>query len=460
VKRTASTETYLTSVRRLIESAAHLELEIFHGIDFSGAESGGLTKGTAGLQPKQVQALRGVIEHNYSVLQGHLAADPQLHAQAKERLATALEKPGFRSQLEAMLERAGIKKVDMTDPVAVAEAFHHAIDPKGKTLTAHEGLAVMNRLIRDTIVEVDGARGGKSRLASGKPLAGADAEAVAKTRKARRKGQAVESAAVEKTLQPLLGTTVHGGEQVHGSVALSVLVEDMKLIASSGADRAGHGVILGVALTTAEGAVDHAALKKLDFRWNDDLKVWEREHGKGTFERYSEDQIRHLDGERRAVLHKIADLGIVIEINPTSNIVLSGLDPSEHPLRQMLKERPDLRFSVNTDNPGIHLIDASSELALLYATGVLKWPQVVQAALEGYASRLGTRPIEGPWGMRRQTERAILAGTPPGERQAVIDQLKQRYPGTKLPDGVDVTTEEGFRKALRPYLRRTFQGAK
>ncbi len=52
-----------------------------------------------------------------------------------------------------------------------------------------------------------------------------------------------------------------------------------------------------------------------------------------------------------------------------------------------------LRLTVNTDNPGIHLITAKTEMAMLMAMGLIQPHEAVFLAMESFASRLGGRPF-------------------------------------------------------------------
>jgi hypothetical protein len=331
--------------------------------------------------------------------------------------------PTFKSEMGETLRRLGIDPEGRLDPVEIMKKMKEKM---GEGSLSYRDVAQVNRLVRETVLEVDAMRHhGQSRL-------GASGSAHA-----------------------LQGVTVHGGEQVRGSVLLKTLISDLQVIVAAGADRIGHGVILGLPFVTEKGKINTALLEHLGFEWNEKAGVWQREHG-SSFETLSHTEIIEMERARRGLLRTISDNGVVIEINPSSNIIISGLDPTNHPIKQMLHDAPYLRFSVNTDNPGIHLTDVSSEMAHLYATGALTWPQTVRGALEGFGSRLGSRPLPEALALRQRTEDAIVRGTKPHERRAVIDELSRRHP--HLPQELgDVSSDEAFRKALDPYLKKTFQ---
>ena len=208
------------------------------------------------------------------------------------------------------------------------------------------------------------------------------------------------AAGFDAASRPLAGTSVHAGEQVMRS-KLDMLMIDVIRSAKGGADRIGHGVILG--LSVADTPQGERNLRRLGFervRNADGDVVWTRKFRGGPAEEsYSRADLDALESARHQALAMIARRGIAIELNPTSNQILSGFGVDGHPVAQMLHDvasmgdLPPLRITVNTDNPGIHATTVRAEMAYLLATGAVNWPQSVRFALEGFASRFGRWPM-------------------------------------------------------------------
>ena len=172
-----------------------------------------------------------------------------------------------------------------------------------------------------------------------------------------------------------------------------------------------------------------------------------------------------MDGRRKALLERAALHGVSFEIPPTSNLVLNGLGITDHPIATMLRDAPKsppLRISISTDNPGVHNIDVRSEMALLLATGAISWPQAVSFALEGFAARMGGRPIARADELARQMADKITSETrDTAARQTVLDKLKARWPDVEPPPGgwpSNLSEDAIFRELMRRFVERATQG--
>jgi hypothetical protein len=283
-----------------------------------------------------------------------------------------------------------------------------AATPAGEPLTAAADLARLNRQIRDLTAEID-AREGRTRLPA-----------------------------------DLLGLTIHAGEQIRSDARIDGLLNDMQTALNAGVDRIGHGIVLGVALP--EGLANVGFSRQPDGSWS-------RPRPDGTAETYSPDQLSAMEAQRLRLIRQAGDEGVTLEISPTSNIVLSGLQTGSYPIAEILAARPNIRIAVTTDNPALHLTDPAQELAIASAVSGASHPQMVRFYLEGYASRLGGRPIGNAATVRARIREALLTTTPEAARPEVILELESRFgiQGTAIssPQSMDAAT---FAARLEPYL--------
>ena len=406
-------------IPKLLERFRAGELPFLLGFDLSGMETGGLGKTkegtpTRGLKERSVENFELVHEHNYEQLSHLLNGDGELPTAVREYLAT-------RNDPRLELLRDQLRVGQGTDPFVIGRAIAEATQQGRMDMAS---LALWNRVIRESLEHVGGQRG-------------------------------TNYLAVREGFLGLLGTTVHAGEQVHGRVALSTLLADLDLVLNSGADRIGHGVILGTSFVDPinPDAVNTALLTRLGFNFEEETGMWVR--GK---ESYETKQILEMERTRRELLERAAGLGVVIEINPTSNVVISGLDPrGAHPLAAMLREAPTLRASVNTDNAGMHLTDPRIELAYLLATESLTSAQAVRVVLEGFASRMGGRPLANALVIRQQMENAFVSAVRTlVDRRNVLIELEARYGILVVSPHGNLGDDGAFRQALQPYLNVVF----
>jgi hypothetical protein len=164
-----------------------------------------------------------------------------------------------------------------------------------------------------------------------------------------------------------------------------------------------------------------------------------------------------MERQRLALIRRIGDENVTLEISPTSNIVISGMTAAAHPLAQLLQTRPNLRVAVSTDNPALHLTDPARELAIASAVSGASHAQMVRIYLEGFSSRLGARRIGNAATVREQAREAVVAATPPAERAYVLLELQDRY---GIESGVFSSApidSETFADRLGRYLERAIQ---
>ncbi len=411
VKNYAADPKFIPEIMRRIRDD---ELAYVLGFDLSGLESGGRGKDTVGLRAAYLKPFLEVHQYNRQQLVGLLEGNEGLRDGVQQFLESSSD-----LRFHFLVQRLGLPA--NTPPLVVAERLAQAI--QDGTVGARE-LGVWNRVMRDAITHV-GVEHQTNYLAPRDGFRG------------------------------LLGITVHAGEQVRGQVSLSSLLEDVRLVLDYGSDRVGHGVILGTSFVDPGHPVRVNSRLMASLGFKERKGVWVR--GK---ERYTVEALLAMEQKRRQLLVQAVNLGVVIEINPTSNVLLSGLDPwSAHPVARMLQDEPALRVSVNTDNAGMHLTNPRLELAYLLATESLTYPQAVRVVLEGFASRMGGRPIADAENLRKQMEDAIVLATrTSGERMLVLEELARRY-GLQAPapaTGIEVD-DGAFRQALSPYLRLILQ---
>jgi hypothetical protein len=262
----------------------------------------------------------------------------------------------------------------------------------------------------------------------------------------------------------MLGTTMHAGEQVNspGSVRLERLIQDLTFALDAGVDRIGHGVILMLPFTVpaggGSGALPNAALlRRLGFVEVDGR--WVRPESAPT-ESFDADRLRELESQRVALAQRMVRQGVTLEVNPTSNQVLSNLPHDQHPLGGLLsviRPPPAARISINTDNPGMHVIDVRTEMALLLAHGTIAPAQAAVFALEGFSSRAGGRPLDRAEALSAETLAWIqrsFEGS--GSRAALLEAMRARWPDV-LPTAPDASDPAAFAEAVRAVLRRVYQ---
>jgi Domain of unknown function (DUF4157) len=341
-----------------------------------------------------------------------------------ERTAQALVLENFREYRQALdaLPRdvaAQVRALLGVDPVAEGERLSHDIargaDNPGQPPPELAELAGLNRRIQEALRTVGRERG------------------------------------MNLVPEGVLGITVHAGEQIAGQgVHIATLLANVEAALNSGTDRIGHGLILGIRLPMG--------LAPLGFRLIGTPQggVWVREvrePGEPTIvEQYTLEELVELEAKRKDLIQRAAKLGVTIEANPTSNLVLSGQASGSHPAAEMLAVNPNLRVAVSTDNPAIHDTDVASEFALFMAKTTSRFDVGVRVFLEGYASRLGGRSLTNAAELRTQILDGLVRVTPADERAEVIQELYDRYGIGSPPKYSNLITAE-YRQALSVYVQ-------
>lgn len=76
---------------------------------------------------------------------------------------------------------------------------------------------------------------------------------------------------------------------------------------------------------------------------------------------YDARRLRECAGRQAFVIDRLVELGTVIEVCPTSNLRIAGLNPAQaHPLRRFIKT--DLQLVLGTDDPGIFGVTLDTEI--------------------------------------------------------------------------------------------------
>jgi hypothetical protein len=172
----------------------------------------------------------------------------------------------------------------------------------------------------------------------------------------------------------LLGLTVHTGEQVQKVGALDTVGPDGNITAIGlltqveqaldlGADRIGHAVVLGIDIDT----LTEAQLLKM-----------------GLQTEASRDEFRR---RQSAIVARVRELGVVIELNITSNTEISNLRQQQHPGGEFVEQ--GLRVSVNTDDETTVATSVQHELERLALMPGVSRTEIAAAILEGPEAQHG-----------------------------------------------------------------------
>lgn len=186
---------------------------------------------------------------------------------------------------------------------------------------------------------------------------------------------------------PQLGATNHTGEQIRSCVP-DVLLDQVAQSLAMGADRLGHGVILGTDISTLyETGKDGQ-------QWPTILSEKDRADPKNAVFAKSKAQVKELEQKREALLDRVIENEVVIEVNMTSNLVINDQTPLEHCINTFAEKMHEgLRFTINTDDETILATDIKGELTLAHSHLKLDLVDVSRIILESFRSRLGAKPL-------------------------------------------------------------------
>ena len=166
------------------------------------------------------------------------------------------------------------------------------------------------------------------------------------------------------------------------------------------------------------------------------------------------DEVARLEARRLAALARIAQLRIAVECDPLPTSCSPAFRRCANTLvGQMLADQPDLRVVAATDNPAIHRTDLPTENRLLAASAGMGLPRRTVLYLEGYASRMGGRPLENVPRLTDDLVGSIVRNTPEGDRLAVLQALYARWPVGAPPDGATAADAASFETAVRRIMR-------
>jgi hypothetical protein len=226
--------------------------------------------------------------------------------------------------------------------------------------------------------------------------------------------------------------TIHAGEQIARRRPFGAL-DDVEMALRLGTDRIGHALILGM---TADQIEDLGYFKF-------------RSKGAMTKERF--------EARRQELLHRARALGVVVELNLTSNQAISNLALSMHAAKLLVAE--GVRVSVNTDDETLLHTTVADELHRFAQVHGVAFEHVVAAGLEAFASRMGTSDL-GVAASRLRTEWGSAIGAlPDATRHDVIRFLAMRFlgrPATEAALARGGDTEATLRALLHDVLRYTF----
>lgn len=76
--------------------------------------------------------------------------------------------------------------------------------------------------------------------------------------------------------------------------------------------------------------------------------------------------VKDAEQLRNEIIRQIHDNGLILEINPTSNLSIAALnDPKKHPIFRILETEGRVRFTINCDDPGTFSTRIENEYALI-----------------------------------------------------------------------------------------------
>lgn len=221
---------------------------------------------------------------------------------------------------------------------------------------------------------------------------------------------------------PQLGATNHTGEQIRSCVP-DVLLDQVSQSLAMGADRLGHGVILGTDISTLyETGKDGQ-------QWPKVLSEKDRSDPKNAVFAKSKAQVQELEQKREALLDRVIENDVVIEVNMTSNLVINDQTPMEHCINTFAEKMHEgLRFTINTDDETILATDIKGELNLAHQHLKLDLVDVSRIILESFRSRLGAKPLRQKDALVQQYAEHLgqhLLDGPDADVQRRLDELSQ-----------------------------------
>jgi hypothetical protein len=201
-----------------------------------------------------------------------------------------------------------------------------------------------------------------------------------------------------------LGLTMRAGEPLlNENVDPFVLLEQVDQAVSLGADRIGHGLILGIApgVLVAKGVANKLA---------NGLKP---------------ERVEAFRARQRQVVEHVRERGVVIEANLSSNTEISNLTQGEHPAGRFARE--GLRVTVNTDDETVLATTHQREFERVSRARGVTRHDIATMMLEGYRSRMGNRELGQRGRLKPQLLDALVHDLSPKEAVALASHLAHSF---------------------------------
>ncbi|CAN5917645.1 hypothetical protein BH11MYX2_BH11MYX2_04510 [soil metagenome] len=175
-----------------------------------------------------------------------------------------------------------------------------------------------------------------------------------------------------------------------------MLLAQVDQAVSLGADRIGHGLVLGV---DADVLIAKGRLRP-------------------------DDRAAFVARQQQVVAH-VRSRGVIIEANMSSNQEISNLTHGEHPAGRFVEE--GLRVTVNTDDETVLGTDMRTELVKVARAKGIGRADVAAMLLEGYRSRRGNRELQHRERIKGALLDALVGDTSPGDRAAIASHLSDYF---------------------------------
>jgi hypothetical protein len=202
----------------------------------------------------------------------------------------------------------------------------------------------------------------------------------------------------------LLGMTMHAGELLlNENVDPFVLLDQVDQAVSLGADRIGHGLILGI---DPDVLVAKGVAKKLV----NGLKP---------------ERVEAFRARQRQVVKHVRDRGVVIEANLSSNTEISTLTQGEHPAGRFARD--GLRVTVNTDDETVLATTHQREFERVSRARGVTRHDIATMMIEGYRSRMGNRELGQRGRLKPQLLDALIQDLSPTAAVALASPLAHDF---------------------------------
>ena len=155
-----------------------------------------------------------------------------------------------------------------------------------------------------------------------------------------------------------------------------------------------------------------------------------------------------LEVFRKELLEKAVHRSAVVYAPKSLEVLETGLDLREHPIKHMLEAAPNLCLAFHPTT------DHNAEIGVLVMHRAVTWAQALRLALESQA----VNPPDGdPLEIMAQAKGTIIATASDTDRAALLEQLSMRY-GTLHKKSDEIQDDDHFAASLAPYLKKVFLG--